>query len=119
MVGLFVEFVLWSQLFVRCCFQSACLWFCISLSMLAFCCVRSGSLGFCCLVVLRCFIMFLMCSGSSFCVWCIFPFGMWCLSAASIALVSIFVVVCAFCGVSVSASFCSISCVNSCQFALL
>ena len=69
------EFVLWSQLFVRCCFQSACLWFCISLSMFAFCCVRSGSLGFCCLVVLRCFIIFLMCSGSSFCVWCIFPFG--------------------------------------------
>ena len=55
--------------------------------------------------------MFLMCSGSSFCVWC--------LSAASIALVSIFVAVCAFCGVSVSASVCSISCVNSCQFALL
>ena len=86
--------------------------------MFAFCCVRSGSFGFCCLV-LRCFIMFLMCSGSSFCVWCIFPFGMWCLSASSIALVSIFVAVCAFCGVSVSASVCSISCVNSCQFALL
>ena len=30
-------FVLWSQLSVMCCFQSACLWFCISLSMLVFC----------------------------------------------------------------------------------
>ena len=87
--------------------------------MFAFFCVISGSLGFCCLVVLRCFIMFLMCSGYSFCVWCIFPFGMWCMSAASIALVSIFVAVCAFCGVSVSASVCSITSVNSCQFALL
>ena len=77
-------------------------------------------MGFCCLVVLRCFIMFLMtCSGSCFCVWCIFPSGMWCLSATSIALVSIFVAVCAFCGVSVSASVCSITCVNSCQFTLL
>ena len=47
-----------------------------------------------------------MCSGSSFCVWCIFPFGMWCLSAASMSLVSIFVAVFAFCGVSVSASVC-------------
>ena len=55
-------FALWSQLSVRCCFRSVCLWFCISLSMFAFCCVRSGSLGFCCLVVLSCFILFLMCS---------------------------------------------------------
>ena len=72
-------FVLWSQLSVMCCFQSACLWFCISLSMLVFCCAISGSLGFCCLVLLRCFIMSLMCSSSSFtslCVLCIFPLGM-------------------------------------------
>ena len=62
--------------------------------MLVFCCARSGSLGFCCLVVLRCFIMFLiMCSGISLCVWCIFPFGIWCLSAVSMALVNIFVAV--------------------------
>ena len=60
-----------------------------------------------------------MCSGSSLFVWCIFPLGMRCLSAASMALVNIFVVVCAFCGVSVPASVCSISCVNSGQFALL
>ena len=69
-------FVLRSQLYVMCFFQSACLWFCISLSMLVFCCAISGSLGFCCLVLLRCFIMSLMCSGSSLCVWCIFPLGM-------------------------------------------
>ena len=68
-----VRFVV--QLSVMCCFQSACLWFCISLSVFVFCCARSGSLGFCCLVVWRCFIMFLMCSGSCLCVWCIFPFG--------------------------------------------
>ena len=47
-------FVLWFQLSVMCCFQCACLWFCISLSMLVFCCAISGSLGFCCLVLLRC-----------------------------------------------------------------
>ena len=41
------------------------------------------------------------------------------MSAPSMALVSIFVAVCAFCGVSMLASVCSISCVNSCQFALL
>ena len=33
--------------------------------MLVFCCAISGSLGFCCLVLLRCFIISLMCSGSS------------------------------------------------------
>ena len=65
-------FVLWSQLSVMCCLQSACLWFGISLFMLVFCCAISGSLRFCCLDLLRCFIMFLMCSGSSLCVWCIF-----------------------------------------------
>ena len=112
-------FALWSQLSVRCCFQSASLWFCISSSMFVFFCARSGSLGFCCPVVFRCFIMFLICSGSSLCVWCIFTFGIWCLSAASMALVSIFVEVSAFYGVSVFASVCSIFCVNSCQFALL
>ena len=72
----------------------ACLWFCISFSMFVFCCAISKPLGFCRLVVLRCFIMFLMCSGSSLCVWCIFPFGIRCLSAANMALVSIFVAVC-------------------------
>ena len=75
-------FVLWSQLSVLCCFQIACLWFCISLSMFVFCCARSGFLIFCCLVVFRCFIKFLMCFGHSLCVcvcvcvcvWCIFLF---------------------------------------------
>ena len=39
-------FVLWSQFSVTCCFQSACLWFSISLSILVFCFAISGSLGF-------------------------------------------------------------------------
>ena len=33
-------FVLWSQLSVMCCFQSACLWFCISLSISVLLCYK-------------------------------------------------------------------------------
>ena len=115
-------FILWSQLlYVMCCFQSACLWFCNSLYMFVFCCARSGSLGFCCLVVLRCFNMSLMCTGSSLCT----QRGVFSLSLYDVCLRRVwrwlvfFVAVCAFCVVSVFASVCSISCVNSCQFALL
>ena len=77
---------------------------------LCFVVLEVGLYGFV-VLLLSCFLCVLV---VVFCVWCIFPFGMWCLSAASMALLSIFVAVCAFCGASLSASVCSISCVNSC-----
>ena len=44
-------------------------------------CEIKGSLAFCALMVFRCSILCLMCSGSSLHVECILPFGMLCLSA--------------------------------------
>ena len=51
-------FVLWSQLPVMCCFQSASLWFSISSSILCFA-VLEGSAVLLCFVVLSCFLCIL------------------------------------------------------------
>ena len=109
---------LWSQFCVRCCFHSSCLCCCIMVSMFLLSSWSCGSLGFCCLVVFLCCMRVRMFSGSSFCVLCILPFGMWCLSACRIMLVSMLFAVCTLSGMFMLSSACSISCVNSVQFAL-
>ena len=70
-------------------------------------------------MLLRCVIVFLMCSGSSLCLLRIFPCGMLCLSDCIIRFVSILFVMCGLCDGSVFSSACSISCVNSVQAAFL
>jgi len=60
-----------------------------------------------------------MCSGSSLCLLCIFPRGMLCLSACSMAFVSILLAVCTLSGVCMFVSVCSISWVKFVQFAFL
>ena len=81
-------------------------------------CSIEGSLGFVALVVLRIVILLAMCSGSG--VWCvfIFPLGMWCLSAISIAFVRILFPVCTLVGAGLSCKVFSIAVVKSGQFAL-
>ena len=69
-------FCLWSQSPSRCFFHSCSLCFCISLSISVFSCGIWGFLGSSLLVLFLLVIRFLMCGGSSFCVFCIFPLGM-------------------------------------------
>ena len=80
------ELCLWSQSSSRCCFHSDVLCSWMSESMFAFMAGSVGSLWLVCLMVLRCAIRSLMFCGSSLCLLCIFPFGIWCLSALSMML---------------------------------
>ena len=110
---------LWSQLSVRCCFHRSSLCCCICWSISLFFCGRSGCWWFCCLSVFLSCISVRMCSGSILCLGFIFPLGMLCLSAVSIAFVIILLSVCTlFVGCMLSSMF-SISCVNSSQRAFL
>ena len=70
-------------------------------------------------MLLRCVIIFLMCSRSSLCLLCIFLCGMLCLSDCSIMFVSILFVICGLFDGSVFSSACSISCVNAVKAAFL
>ena len=59
-----------------------------------FVCLYEGSLAFCALMLFLCFILCLVCSGSSLHVECILPFGMLCLSAWRIMFVKMVFAVC-------------------------
>ena len=88
------EFVLWSQSFSRCCFHMFVLCCCMSLSMLAFMIGICGSRWLVCLVLFLCSMRSLMFCGRSLCLLCIFPLGMWCLSAVRMMFVSMLFAVC-------------------------
>lgn len=82
-------FVLWSQSSSRCSCQSSvlCSWISLSISVLRV--GSDGSAWFCCLVAFLCVMRSLMFWGSSLCLLCCFPLGMWCLSALRMMFVII------------------------------
>ena len=78
-----------------------------------------GSLAVCALMLFRCSILCLMCSGSSLHVECILPFGMLCLSAWRMMFVKMVVVVCMSGGGRMSEKESSVSVVKCVQFAFI
>lgn len=77
------------------------------------------SVGFLLRRVFLSLMMSLMCCGSGWSNFLSLPFGMWCLSARRIRLVSVLFAVCMLSGVVASWSECSISKVNFSQLAFL
>lgn len=78
-----------------------------------------GSLESVCLMVLRWSMSVLMFRGRSLCLFLCLPFGMLCLSAVSMVLVSMVFRVCTFSGVCRLISVFSMSVVNCFQLAFL
>ena len=78
-----------------------------------------GSLMCCALMLFLCSILCLICSGSSFHVVCILPFGMLCLSAWRMMFVKMVFAVCISGGDRMSEKAASVSVVNCVHFAFL
>ena len=75
--------------------------FCMSEVISSFRSLRAGSQMFALLMLCLCVILHTMSSGNNMQLLCIFPFGMWCLSAISMMFVNILLAVCMLVGMVV------------------
>ena len=82
-------------------FPYVCFCFCMSEVISSFKSLRAGSQVFSLLMLFPCEILHTMSSGNSLQLLCIFPFGMFCLSAISIMFVKIMLAVCILVGMVV------------------